>query len=112
MIRNSCRIPVIGALLGCALLTASGPGATAEGAAPNCARREQVVEQLANRYGETRQSIGLASNNAVMEVFASPETGSWTITMTLPSGLTCLLASGQAFERFIEQAPARPRKDA
>ncbi|MEB3418412.1 hypothetical protein ACFSDD_15900 [Salipiger marinus] len=65
---------------------------------PACAPRDQVVDQLARRYGEVPQSIGLGSDNAVMEVFASAETGTWTITVTTPAGLTCLLASGQAFE--------------
>ena len=37
-------------------------------------------------------------NNAVVEVFASSDTGTWTITVTNASGVTCLVASGQAFE--------------
>ncbi|KMW57959.1 hypothetical protein AIOL_002927 [Candidatus Rhodobacter oscarellae] len=64
----------------------------------NCADRERVVERLSETYGESRQSIGLAPNNSVVEVFASLETGTWTITVTNPSGMTCLVASGQAFE--------------
>lgn len=65
---------------------------------PNCADRERVVERLATTYGESRQSIGLAPNNSVVEVFASLETGTWTITVTNPAGLTCLVASGQSYE--------------
>lgn len=64
----------------------------------NCADRDRVVERLSTAYGESRQSIGLGANNAVIEVFASLETGTWTITVTSPAGLTCLVASGQAFE--------------
>jgi len=64
----------------------------------NCAERERVVERLSETYGESRQSIGLAPNNSVVEVFASTETGTWTITVTNTSGLTCLVASGQAYE--------------
>ena len=60
---------------------------------------------LATKYGETRRSIGLAANNTVMELFASP-TGSWTITVTLPEGMTCLMASGQGFETIAEERPA------
>lgn len=73
----------------------------------NCAAREAVVERLAEGYGETRQSIGLGANNSVVEVFASPETGSWTITVTTPGGPTCLVASGQAFEQVVEALPAK-----
>lgn len=72
----------------------------------NCAPRAAVVDRLAESYGETRQSIGLGSNNAVVEVFASDETGSWTITVTMPGGMTCLVAAGQAFETVVEALPA------
>ncbi len=71
----------------------------------NCAPRAAVVDRLATGYGETRQSMGLGANNAVVEVFASNETGTWTITVTTPNGLTCLVASGQAFEELAEESP-------
>jgi hypothetical protein len=74
--------------------------------AQNCAPREAVVDRLASGYGETRQSIGLGANNHLVEVFASAETGTWTITVTMASGLTCLVASGQAFEELAEVLPA------
>jgi hypothetical protein len=71
----------------------------------NCAPRDIVVERLATGYGETRQSIGLAANNAVLEVFASTETGTWTVTVTSPGGSTCLVASGYSFETLSEALP-------
>ena len=74
--------------------------------ASNCAPRDLIVERLAEKYGETRQSMGLGANNAVIEVFASDETGSWTITVTSVHGMTCLVASGQAFEALAEALPA------
>lgn len=73
----------------------------------NCAPRDAVIERLADGYGETRQSVGIGTNNAVVEVFASDETGSWTITVTAPGGLTCLVASGQAFEEVVEALPVK-----
>lgn len=72
-----------------------------------CAERARIVERLATGFGETRRSLGLAANNAVMEVFASEETGSWTITVTLANGMTCLVASGQNFEAVSETLPAK-----
>lgn len=75
--------------------------------ANQCAPRDIVVQRLADKYGESRQSMGLGGNNAMMEVFASEESGSWTITVTLADGTTCLLASGQAFEAMAETLPAK-----
>lgn len=68
----------------------------------NCGERTLVVDRLAETYGESRQSIGLGANNQVVEVFASTETGTWTITVTHPNGMMCLVASGQAYETLAE----------
>lgn len=73
----------------------------------NCGNRELVVERLTTKYGESRQSIGMAPQGRIVEVFASSETGTWTITITMPNGITCLVASGQSFEELNEPiAPA------
>jgi len=68
----------------------------------NCADHAAVVERLGANYGESRQSIALASDNSVVEVFASMDTGSWTITVTRPGGPTCLVAAGQAYQYLNE----------
>ncbi len=91
------------------LIVALGALAIARPAAAqgqNCAPHDAVVARLAERYGETRQSIGVTQNNAVMEVFASAETGTWTITVTMPNGPTCLVAAGASFENLREALPA------
>ena len=75
-------------------------------AAP-CADRNTVIARLTDHYGETVQSIGLASNNGILEVHASRETGTWTITVTLPNGMTCMVASGEAYE-FVALPPGQP----
>lgn len=84
-----------------AALMAFAPLAT-HAQSPNCAPRGVVIERLADRYGEARQSIGLDGQGRAVEVFANIETGSWTITVTLPNGLSCLSASGHAFEALNE----------
>lgn len=71
-----------------------------------CATRAEVIDRLARDYGETRQAVGLASASQMVEVFASDETGSWTITMTRPDGTTCLMAAGQHFERMEDNLVA------
>lgn len=75
-------------------------------AQPRCLERARVLDLLENRYGETRRAMGVAQGNAVVEVFASAETGNWTITATLPNGMTCLLASGHGFEGMAAALPA------
>lgn len=74
-------------------------------AAPQCAPRPQVLEILADRFGEGRRAMGLAADGSVMEVFAAPS-GTWSLTVTLPDGRTCLVASGSGFEALDETPPA------
>jgi hypothetical protein len=81
--------------------------AGAQAGALQCGPRAAVMAQLADRYGETRRSIGLAANNMVMELFASEVSQSWTITVTTTQGQTCLIASGQGYEAMVEPLPAK-----
>jgi len=93
--------------MGAALLTLLATDMAQAQQQRNCGPRDLVVARLAEGYGETRQSMGLGANNAVIEVFASDESGSWTITVTSPNGTTCLVASGQAFEELAEALPTQ-----
>lgn len=107
--KRSVKILHLGALTAAAALyIVSTTDAAAQGNR-NCAPREAVVDRLAEGYGETRRSMGLGANNAVVEVFASDETGTWTITVTTPNGLTCLVASGQSFETLAEALPVKQK---
>lgn len=84
--------------------------ATMASAAPQCGTRTLVLGQLTEKYGETLHGMGIANNNAVMEVYASPSSGSWTITVTLPDGRMCLVASGQGYQPGSGEQPAKGRK--
>lgn len=70
-----------------------------------CGDRARVISALQERYGETRQSIGLSQDNAVVEVFASADTGTWTILFTVPGGSTCLVAAGEHYEAIADPQP-------
>lgn len=76
-----------------------------------CAERAKVIERLVEKYGETRQSMGLHQNNGVLEVYASSETGTWTILVTMPNGQSCLIAAGQSWEGNAASL-IKPGKDA
>ena len=105
MKRNGKYMKIGSLAMAAVLITGAATQAVAQ-QARNCGPREMVVDRLASGYGETRKSMGLGANNSVVEVFASEETGTWTITVTQPNGLTCLVASGQAFEELVEALPA------
>ncbi len=63
-----------------------------------CGARDPIIERLHTKYGETRQSMGLNHNNGIVEVYASSETGTWTIILTMPTGQSCLIAAGENWD--------------
>lgn len=64
-----------------------------------CGERSAVVASLEKTYSETPVSMGLARNGAVIEILASPS-GSFTIILTLPDGLSCVMAAGENWENM------------
>ena len=65
--------------------------------------RTALIEQLKGRYQEAPVAIGLVSNGSVLEILAS-NSGSWTILITRPTGLTCVVAAGEAWEELPKLA--------
>ena len=70
--------------------------------APPCTPRGAVIETLSSRYGESRQSIAMSADNLVVEVYASAETGSWSLVITRPDGISCLAVTGNGYETMAE----------
>lgn len=70
----------------------------------NCTNRTEMVEKLNERFGESRQSIGLTPGGQALELFAHPETGTWTILLSLPNGTSCMMASGHAYQAIKDPA--------
>ena len=64
------------------------------------------------KFGETLRSLGLHRDDGVVEVYSSEETGTWTILMTRPDGMSCLLAAGQRWEQDVPPARTKPGSDA
>lgn len=59
-----------------------------------CAERDQVVSRLEAKYGETFSGGGMQNAKAIYEVWSSNEAGTWTILMTRPDGISCVMATG------------------
>lgn len=68
------------------------------GAQAICAARPEIVGKLSDKHSEAPTAIGLANNGSVVEVFSSPTENSWTIIVTTPDGISCLMASGENWE--------------
>ena len=62
-----------------------------------CGERVDIIDTLKQRYHEVPVSMGLAGNGGVVEIFASNK-GSWTILVTRPTGVACVVSAGEAWE--------------
>jgi len=68
-------------------------------AQPVCGQHNSVSDNLKKSYSEAPVSMGLTPDGGVIEVFASKE-GTWTMVVTQPSGMSCLIAIGQSWENL------------
>ena len=71
--------------------------------------RGVMIETLRKRFGETQTAIGLAGPKAAVEVWRSVKTGSWTILLTRPDKLSCVIASGRDWEMTAD-VPTGPEQ--
>ena len=65
--------------------------------AANCAKRDTVVERLQSHYFESFAGGGIQATRttqSVVEVWASEKTGTFTVILTTPEGLSCIVATG------------------
>lgn len=72
-----------------------------------CAERDHVVERLETLYEELPAGSGLEARQdrqALVEVWASRETGTFTVMLTTPDGVSCVLATGTDWQ-FGEVMP-------
>ncbi len=87
------------------LTLAFGMAATAPPAfAQSCAQREHVIAKLQNSYSEELAFGGLQKTRgaqAVLEVWTSKETGSYTVLVTQANGISCIVAVGTDFFEAI-----------
>ncbi len=58
-----------------------------------------MVAALKKKYQEQRRGLGVAANYGVMEFFVSPK-GTWTVVMSTPNGMSCILAAGRDWEEL------------
>ena len=62
--------------------------------AMTCAPRDGVVERLETQYKETLTARGLQNAEALIEVFSSAETGSYTVLISRADGISCIVSTG------------------
>jgi len=70
-----------------------------------CGDRDDIISRLESGYKESATGFGLAGNGGVVELYTSKK-GSWTLLMTQPNGMSCLIAAGENWESLPDTKPA------
>lgn len=63
-----------------------------------CFPRISFTKMLANTLGQKKQVSGSAIQGMLMELFANPETGTWTFILVTPNGMACEIGAGTGFK--------------
>ena len=71
--------------------------ATQADAQSSCAATGDVYSIMIDRYGESRVSLGLSERGYVVEFWGNDKTQSWTVIMTRPDGVSCVVDQGGQF---------------
>lgn len=91
------------------LLLAAVPAQVAPAAAGQtfCAERTQIAERLTSKYAEQLVGGGMQSADGLLEVWTTTTGATWTILMTRPDGVSCVMATGTDwYSRVPEMKPA------
>ncbi|MBC7155746.1 MAG: hypothetical protein H5U19_14305 [Rhodobacteraceae bacterium] len=53
---------------------------------------------LSGKHGESPAARGMTRGSELLEMWANRDTGSWSLLITRPDGITCLVQAGQNFD--------------
>lgn len=91
---------LIAVMAGAIVVSAPSP---AQSASPVCGDRAKVIDSLSAKYSEQPVAVGVTASGGVIEVLKAPDGKTWTILFTYPSGPSCLVASGEAWQELEEK---------
>src|SRR5215510_10745421 len=74
-----------------------------------CGERSDVLTKLAVDFRERPASVALTNDGQLLEVMKSDSKLTWTILITNPNGVTCLVAAGESWQDKIIESAAEPR---
>ncbi len=70
-------------------------------APPFCAATDEMLAALTGRYGERVVGAGLTVGGELLQVLVRPDGRSWTVLVTTPDGVSCLLAVGRDWQAVV-----------
>lgn len=65
--------------------------------------RPVLIEVLETQYKENLSGGGLQNARQLLEIWKSTQTGSFTVFVTRPDGMSCVMATGKNWNGIAEQ---------
>ncbi len=63
-----------------------------------CVERRDMLDRLASEYGEELIEVKVMEEHGLLEMLKSPTKGTWTLLLTKPGGISCVLATGNGLD--------------
>ena len=101
--RVAIRISVVVAFAFALLLP---PAATVK-AQPVCMPHDDFRVALYRNFSESPVAIAIANNGALIELYAKRDRSSWTLVMTRPAGISCVLVAGEEWNDLRKREEER-----
>ena len=81
-----------------AVLLVGASSATAQ--TQQCGQRQKVLGHLAQKYKEAPVAAGVTATGGLVEVLTTGDGNTWTIIVSQPNGLSCLVAAGEGWRKL------------
>jgi hypothetical protein len=73
-------------------------------AQPQCDQRDSVLQVLQQKYKEQPVALGVTHNGGLVEVLTTGNGNTWSIIVTTPQGMSCLVAAGEGWKAMQQVA--------
>ena len=72
-----------------------------------CVDRDVALENLAKKYSEAPVAGGITSTGGLVELLTTRGGSTWTIIVTTPQGMSCLVTAGEGWRTKAWAEPKR-----
>ena len=63
-----------------------------------CGDGADIISRLEKDWGEGAEILALDASGRMVRILVNRDTGTWSMLLTAPNGLTCLVSHGSAWE--------------
>lgn len=72
-----------------------------------CLPKLEMDKKLWNQFGESPIGAGLADSGGILYLTTNPKTGSFTVLIRRPDGITCMMTGGRGWADIESLIPGR-----